>query len=529
MVNRNDTARSAVAIVLLALAACGGGAPNPPASSASAESPAPSAPQEAAVPAAAPADEAEEPLPPSAVEAALPEEIRQTLFKPFTGDFDGMVERRVIRVGVAYNRTFYFVDRGVQRGMAYEFGKAFEEQLNRKLKTSNATKVHVFFVPLPRGDQMVEALTGGKVDVLVAQVTVRPELQAIADFTIPTRKNVSEVVVTGPGAPAIATVDDLSGKRVSLRRDSAPWASLLALNERFEQKGLSPVVLHEVPSRLEDDDLLEMVNAGLLPMVIVQDYLAEFWKKIFPNITVHDTVAVRTGATLALPIRKNSPRLAAELNGFIKTHGLGTAFGNVIEKRYLVSTTLAKGAASEAERKKFLSLVAFFKKYAKQYDQDYLLMAAQGYQESQLNHDAKSHVGAIGVMQIMPATGKDMNVGDIREIESNIHAGVKYIRFMQDQYFGKEPMDTLNKALFAFAAYNAGPARVRQLRKEAATRGLDPNVWFGNVEQIDSERIGRETVTYVANIYKYYIAYKLIVEEQAGREEAKAKVRQGTP
>jgi membrane-bound lytic murein transglycosylase MltF len=131
-------------------------------------------------------------------------------------------------------------------------------------------------------------------------------------------------------------------------------------------------------------------------------------------------------------------------------------------------------------------------------------------------------------MQVMPATGKELNVGDITQTEANIHAGVKYMRFMMDQYFADEPkMDRLNKGLMTFAAYNAGPGRLRQLRREAEKRGLDPNVWFGNVEQIASERIGRETVTYVSNIYKYYVAYKLGSEERARREAAKARLKGG--
>jgi membrane-bound lytic murein transglycosylase MltF len=148
-------------------------------------------------------------------------------------------------------------------------------------------------------------------------------------------------------------------------------------------------------------------------------------------------------------------------------------------------------------------------------------MAAQGYQESRLSQDAKSPVGAIGVMQLMPATGKEQNVGDVTQLEPNIHAGVKYMRFVRNQFFEKEPMDDLNKGLFTFASYNAGPGRIRQLRREAEKRGLNPNVWFGNVEQIASERIGRETVTYVSNIYKYYVAYRLTLEEIKRREAAK--------
>ena len=205
-------------------------------------------------------------------------------------------------------------------------------------------------------------------------------------------------------------------------------------------------------------------------------------------------------------------------------YGLGTAFGNVVERKYLVSTKYAKSAASEADRQKFLTLVQFFRKYSEQYDVDYLLMAAQAYQESQLNQDAKSSVGAIGIMQLMPATGKEQNVGDITQVEANIHAGVKYMRATADTFFKDEPMDRLNKGLFTFASYNAGPGRIRQLRREAEKRGLNPNVWFGNVEVIAAERIGRETVTYVSNIYKYYVAYKLVVEQNERKAAAKTAV-----
>jgi membrane-bound lytic murein transglycosylase MltF len=502
-----------VAFVAVANAGCGGGTAKAPADNAQATAP----------PAATAADTEDASLPPTAGEAALPEALREGLLKPFTGDFDEMVKRRVIRIGVPYDRTFYFVDKGVQRGVAYEFGKAFEDDLNKKLKTGN-TKVHVAFVVLPRG-LLAAALTEGKVDLVVAQVTVRPELQALVDFSRPTRTNVSEVVVTGPGAPAIATVDDLSGKDVWVRKDGKYYQSLVSLNAALKTKGKPSVVIRDAPANLEDDDLLEMVNAGLIPIIIVDNYLAEFWRKIFTNLAVHDTVTVRREANLAVPFRKNSPQLAAAVNGFLAKYGLGTAFGNMIEKRYLVSTTYAKNATSEAERKKFLALVAFFRKYSDQYKVDYLLMAAQGYQESGLNQDAKSAVGAIGIMQVMPATGQELKVGDIREVEANVHAGVKYMRFMVDRYYKDEPMDQLNKGLFTFASYNAGPARIRQLRREAAKRGLDPNVWFGNVEQVASERIGRETVTYVGNIYKYYVAYRMVADEMNRRAAAKDKMK----
>jgi membrane-bound lytic murein transglycosylase MltF len=268
-----------------------------------------------------------------------------------------------------------------------------------------------------------------------------------------------------------------------------------------------------------------MVNAGLIPSMVVDDYLARFWKKAFPNLTIHENVVFTTGGHLAVAIRKNSPQLAAALNRFLGTYGLGSAFGDQVERRYLISTKYVKDAASRAERRKFLALVDIFRKYSDRYDLDFLLMAAQGYQESMLNQDARSPVGAIGVMQVMPDTGKDMKVGDITKADPNIHAGIKYMRATMNAFFKDEPMDELNMELFTFAAYNAGPGRIRQLRRLAEKRGLNSNVWFGNVEQIASERIGRETVTYVSNIYKYYVAYRLVVEERERRAALKATLK----
>jgi membrane-bound lytic murein transglycosylase MltF len=468
---------------------------------------------------AAPDAAGDEPLPPLAYESALPEAVRAELNETFTGDLDEMVTRRLVRVGVPYNRTLYFVDRGVQRGGAYEYGKLLEDELNKRRNTGNL-KVSFWFVPLSR-DQLLPALVDGKVDLVIAGLTDTPELRKLVDFTKPTRNNVNQVVVTGPGAPAIASVDDLSGQEVFVRKSSAYYDSLRAMNERLKASGKVPVSIREAPENLEDDDLLEMTNVGLIKITVVDDYAADFWKQVFTDLTVHDDVAVRTGGNLAVAIRKNNPQLAAGLNAMIDKYGLGTAFGNMMEKRYLQSTKFVKNATSEAEIRKFQDIAKFFRQYSDQYDMDYLLMAAQGFQESRLDQTVKSPVGAIGVMQVMPATAKDLNVGDVREVEANIHAGVKYMRWVVDHYYKDEPMDDLNKGLFAFASYNAGPARIRQLRNEAEKRGLDPNVWFGNVEQIASERIGRETVTYVSNIYKYYVAYRLVVEENERRAAAK--------
>ena len=452
---------------------------------------------------------------------ALPEGVRSTLDQPFTGDFDAMVERRLIRVGVTFNRTHYFIDRGQERGITFEALKSFESDLNSDLKTGNL-KVNVVLLPMSRS-QLYPALAKGTVDMVAAMVTVRPELEQLAAFSEPTRTGVNQVVVTGPGAPPIASLDDLAGQRVFVRKASPYYEALTRLSQELVRRGKPAVEIEEAPDPLEDDDILEMVNAGLAPITVVDDYLAEFWQQVFTGLTVHRDVAVRTGGQLAVAFRKDSPRLREVVNQWLRKHGKGDGFRNVIERRYLKDLQYVRNAAADEERRKLQATIELFKKYGAQYDLDYLLMAAQGYQESRLDQGVRSKVGAIGVMQVMPPTARELNVGDVSRVDPNIHAGVKYMRFMIDTYFKDEPMDQLNKGLMAFASYNAGPARVRQLRREAAQRGLDPNVWFGSVERVASERIGRETVTYVSNIYKYYVTYRLIGAQEERRAAAKAE------
>jgi len=295
------------------------------------------------------------------------------------------------------------------------------------------------------------------------------------------------------------------------------------LNKSLASRGKAPVSIVEAPEALEDDDILEMVNAGLVDITVIDDFVTDFWQKIFSDFKAHKALALRSGGDIAVGVRKNNPRMLQAVNIFVKEYGPNTAFGNMMERRYLESTKYVKGAGAERERQKLRQLVKFFQTYGTKYEVDYLLMAAQGYQESQLNQEAKSQVGAIGVMQVMPATGKDLNVGDITQTEPNIHAGVKYFRFMMDEFYKDEPMTPLNKGLMTLASYNAGPGRIRQLRRETEKRGLDPNVWFGNVEVVAAREIGSETVQYVSNIYKYYVAYTLLQQQADARKGAKAR------
>ncbi|QQX85050.1 transporter substrate-binding domain-containing protein [Cupriavidus necator] len=478
-------------------------------------------PAPASAPAAAPAAKA-------AAGTAAPAKPRglNLANKPRTGDFDVMVNSRVIRVLVPYSRTLYFSDKGHERGLTAELVREFERYLNKTYADRLGKRpLTVIIIPTTR-DRLLPDLAAGLGDIAAGNLTETETRLKQVDFFAPRdRKPVRELIVTGPKSPALKSLDDLAGKTVHVRRASSYYESLTALNERLRQSGKAPMQLVLLPDALEDEDVLEMVNAGLLAIVVVDDWKAAMWAQILPDIKVRQDLAVREGGYTGWAFRKNSPQLRQAIDDFYVNHVKKQGVAEYLLKQYMRRIKQIKNNTEDAEYKRFQQTVAFFEKYGKDYHFDPLMLAAQGFQESQLNQQARSRVGAVGIMQIMPATGKELNVGNIRMVESNIHAGAKYMDRLMTKYFPDAHFSESNRPLFAFASYNAGPGNIAKMRKEAAARGLDPDKWFNNVEIVVAEKIGIETTTYVRNIFKYYAAYRLMEDREAARERALKEVR----
>jgi membrane-bound lytic murein transglycosylase MltF len=436
------------------------------------------------------------------------------LFSPLASaaarDFDAMVEARVIRALVVYSKTSYFLDGAVQRGLDYDFLRQFENFVNKSLNTGHL-KIHILFIPVTR-EELLPALMTGRGDLAVANLTITPERQQQVDFSMPVFSAINELLISQQeDAWQPQSIDDLAGREIHLRRSSSYYTSLSSINQQLAQRGLAPAHIITVDEQLEDEDLLEMLNAGLISTTVVDSHKARFWQQVFDRIRLHEQLPLRAGADVAWAMRKNSTHLQAMANKFIKTHRGGTLYGNLMLQRYLKNTSYVDNALSSQSMQRFRETAPVFRKYAKQYDFDWLMLMAQAYQESRLNQTERSSSGAVGIMQIKPSTAADkrVNIQNIGKLDNNVHAGTRYLRFLRDHYFDDEDMDETEKTLFAFAAYNAGPSRVINLRREAAAAGLNPNLWFGNVEVIAARRIGRETVQYVSNIYKYWMTYRL--------------------
>jgi membrane-bound lytic murein transglycosylase MltF len=445
---------------------------------------------------------------------------------PWFGDFEQMFERTMIRVLVPYSRTFYFHDKGQARGLTADLVRDFERHINKKYaKQLHKRPVTVVIVPTTR-ERLLDDLVNGLGDIAAGNLTETPERLEQVDFFAPDDRQVSELILTGPSILPIQSIDELSGATVHVRKSSSYFQSLTALNQRFHEQGKTAIQIVTVPDAIEDEDLMEMLNAGVINIMIADDWKAKIWAQVLPKITITG-LAIREAGHSGWAMRKQSPELKAEvmdfyINNIQKLH--------VLQSRLIAFNKQIKQIADNTADKdwqRFERLQQLFEKYGDQYGFDPLMLAAQGYQESTLKQEKRGPSGAIGVMQVLPSTANSLKVGDIKQLEPNIHAGTKYLDELMQRYFSDANFQGDDRTLFSFASYNAGPGTINRMRKEAVNRGLDPNRWFNQVELVVADKVGWETTTYVRNIYKYYVAYKLQLEVAEHQRQARASVAMG--
>ena len=438
------------------------------------------------------------------------------------GDFDMMVERRIIRVLVPYSRTLFFNDRGRELGITAEIVREFERFLNKKYrKKLKKRPITIVIIATPR-DQLFSEVAQGLGDIAAGNLTVTENRLKQVDFMAPADlQSISEIVLTRKNDNQLKSIEDLAGCTVYVRTSSSYYESLKKLNRKFEQSGKQKVKIISVSESLEDEDLMEMLDAGIISMIVVDDWKAKMWAEVLPNIKLNENVAIRKDANTGWAFRKNSPLLLEELKDFYykSAKKLGTIPWLFV--KYNKQVKKLQDPTTQNNWKRYEGTIKLFEKYGSEYDFDPLMLTAQGFQESKLDQSTRSRAGAIGIMQVMPSTGASMKVGDIKITEPNIHAGTKYMKTIMKEYFRDAHFDEFNRCMFAFASYNAGPNRIARLREEAKNRGLNPNLWLKNVEIVVAEKVGRETTTYVRNIIKYYFSYKLLLELKEEQQKAR--------
>jgi len=456
----------------------------------------------------------------SSAEQAELEPYTMKMPRAWKGDFSGMQKRQQIRVLVPFSKTFFYLNGGEQHGISHDLGLALKAWLDKTYPNSqHALKWHILFVPVNE-DQLLPALEAGLGDIAAGGLSVTSARAKHVDFTEPFASNIREVLVSSPKQPPITSLEQLAGQEIMVSSSSSYYDHLAQINKGFIKHGLKPIRLIASNENLEPEDLLEMVDTGLIPGTVTDHYLAMTWKPLYPDMQINEHFNITTNNEYAWAIRKNSPQLKKALDAFVAGHNFNTPFGRSLINSYELHPKKMLDINNEKELGKFESLLELFRKHGQTYDFDYLMLMAQGYQESRLDQSARSKMGAVGVMQMLPSTAADKAIG-IKGIETsadrNIQAGSKYMRLIIKNYLDNPAITPLNRTLLAFAAYNAGPGNLRKMRHVAAKSGLDPNVWFQNVEHAAAQVTGRQTVDYVANIYKYYIAYQMIQARQQQR------------
>lgn len=430
----------------------------------------------------------------------------------FIGDLKEIKKRKELRALVTYGKADFFMRNGGLHGIQVDLLRHLEKDLNKGIRQADQ-KVKLRFIPVSF-DQLIPALQSGKGDIAAAFLTATPQRSQVVNISSAAQLIANEILVTHKDILPPQELKDLAGKELYLLKNSSYVEHVKQLNAQLYSQNLEPIKIIEADANLLSEDLLEMVNSGSIEMTMIDDFKGQLWQRVLPNLRLHHKLTLRENTQLGWAVRKNNPELFSYINSFISRKAKkGTLLGNMLFNQYYKNTQWIKSNVQNNARDRFNQLAPLFKKYAKQYDFDFLALAAQGYQESKLNNDLISHRGAIGIMQLLPSTAKDMGIDNIKQAEQNIMAGAKYMDWIRKHHVNQTGLSPENQLALSWAAYNAGPATLRKMRSLAQQMGLDPNVWFGNVELAAGKIVGSETVLYVSNIYKYYVAYHMAFRE----------------
>jgi membrane-bound lytic murein transglycosylase MltF len=439
------------------------------------------------------------------------EELRQKLrlssdiLEEQTHDLSGMKKAKRIRVLTTYTFANYFVHKGKAHG--YEYGKMeeFKKFLNKDIK-GHSNQVDFFYIPIPY-DLLIEGLNKGYGDIVAANMTITTGRTQEVDFTEPYIGGLKEVLISHKKVKGIESEDDLSGLRIYIREGSSYQPSLEKLNQRLRSRNVAPAEIVLLPGLVNTGELIEMVNAGIIEMTVADNHIASIADELLPEVVVHDNIVFNDDVRFGWMVRKRNPELKAALNQFVKTVKKGTLLGNIYFKRYFKENPWVREAIKTKDLNKFSKYSPLFRKYSEKYGLDWILIAALSYQESRFDPNVRSRQGAVGLMQVLPSTGEYLEIPEVKSPENNVHAGVKYMRYLIDKYFSEEGLTDDNRMRLALAAYNAGPTNIKRSRQTTEQMGYDPNKWFGHTELAVLRRVGPEPVQYVRNINKYYISF----------------------
>ncbi len=423
-----------------------------------------------------------------------------------------IVKSGYVRVLTRNNDTSFFIYRGHRMGFDYEVGKKLAQHLN----------IRVDMIITNSWPEMFQALLKGEGDAIAAEVTVTPERAKQVLFAEPWGKT-KELIVYKDGAPRIATVDDLAGKEVHVRKSSTYFESLEKLNEKLTAAGKKEVQIKLVPEEWETDTILQAVSRGEILYTVADSVLADVHTAYFDTLRIG--LPISEERDLAWAVRPGDVKLKTAIDAVFRELRKKPDF-NIMKRKYFEAQRRLKAERGDktyaSETGTLSAYDPIVRKYSEQHDFDWRLVAAQIYQESHFDPTRKSWVGALGLFQIMPATAKGLGIVDPTDPEQSIRGGLKYMQQLSDHY--QDVADPIERYRFALAAYNSGFGHVDDARRLARGDGKDPAKWrevaayllkLADHKYATRARFGycrgTEPVEYVRHIDERYTGYAQLV------------------
>ena len=358
----------------------------------------------------------------------------------------------------------YFNYRGEPMGFQYELAQQFARSLGLKLKI----KV------MKDETELADSLLQGKGDLIAYNLTITNPLKDSLIFC--GEENITrQIIAQRKGKKALKDVTQLLGKDVYTTPGTS-YSRLVNLNNELG----GGIRIHEVPTdSATAEDLITQVSEGQIDYTVATDEIARINRTYYPNLDI--SLAISFDQRSSWAVRKTSPLLAEAADKWHRENISSAEFRASARRYFELNKRPSYGPILSAKEGKISLYDDLFRKYASQIGWDWRLLAALAYTESNFNPNVVSWAGAVGLMQLMPATARSLGVppGKETDPEESIKAAVKYIASMQRTFSKIQDKDERIK--FVLASYNAGIGHVSDAMALAEKYGRNRYVWEHSV------------------------------------------------
>jgi len=418
-------------------------------------------------------------------------------------DLEQVRGSKVLRVLVNQSRNSSGEVKGEPVGIEYYRLRALEHYLNAR--AGDGQQVRIKLIPRAK-EQLLGALQRGEGDLAAPGELLDPAVVGGVSSSAPVLDQVPLWLVGRKGERSFSRVEQLSGRTVALTSASAAGALIQQVNQQLALRKRPPVKIEWVDSTLAVEDVLEMVQAGIYHLTVVERPIAQRWARVMPQLRLDTRLQLGQPQAMRWYVRRDAPMLLATVDRFLQGYrapeNQDAAFERIYRRQYRVHNPLA-----QKDRQRLTSVRAVLQKHGAAQQIDWLNLAALAFKESTLNPTARGSGGAHGLMQITPSAAQRVGVSNTATVDGNVQASARYLALIRRKFFASPQINERERMAFVLAAYNLGPERVQAMRAEARKRGLNGNQWFFQTERVAMEQVGMGPVNFVNSVNKYFLAF----------------------